>query len=329
MRADRLLSILMLLQAHGRMTARALSLELEVSERTIYRDVDALSGAGVPVYAERGPGGGVSLLDSYRTNLTGLTQDEVRALFMLSIPTPLVELGISQELKAAMRKLSAALPETRRKEEEHARQRIYLDAAWWNTREETPLHLQALRAAVWQNCRVRIVFWPEFGPFNMQVEHLLDPYGLVAKASVWYLVAGKEGRLRSYRVSRILEVQPTGEQFERPPDFDLEGSWKALCDQVEMNRSTYPVRLRVSPALLPYLLNYLGERSRGIPYQSEADADGWVTLVLPFEYPWEARTFILGWGRAVEVLEPEVLRLSVMDYAEQILKFYREKGHDE
>jgi predicted DNA-binding transcriptional regulator YafY len=110
MRADRLLSILMLLQAHGRMTARALSLELEVSERTIYRDIDALSGAGVPVYAERGPGGGVSLLDSYRTNLTGLTQDEVRALFMLSIPTPLVELGISQELKAAMRKLSAALP---------------------------------------------------------------------------------------------------------------------------------------------------------------------------------------------------------------------------
>jgi hypothetical protein len=125
------------------------------------------------------------------------------------------------------------------------------------------------------------------------------------------------------------KYRSTGEHFDRPPDFDLEGSWKALCDQVEMNRSTYPVRLRVSPALLPYLLNYLGERSRGIPYQSEPDAEGWVTLVLPFEYEWEARTFILGWGRAVEVLEPEVLRLSVMDYAEQILNFYREKGHIE
>jgi predicted DNA-binding transcriptional regulator YafY len=326
MRADRLLSILMLLQAHGRMTARVLSHELEVSERTIYRDIEALSMAGVPIYAERGPGGGVALLDSYRTNLTGLTEDEVRALFMLSIPAPLAELGISHELKAAMRKLSAALPETRRSEEERARQRIYLDAAWWHTKEETPPHLHTLHRSVWQNCRLHIVYWPEIGPFNMQVEHAIEPYGLVAKASVWYLVAAKDGQMRIFRVARILEAQPTGEHFERSPDFDLEACWKAQCDQIEENRSSYPVRLRVSPALLPYMLNSLGERNRGILSQSEPDAQGWVTVVLPFEYNWEARTFVLGWGRAVEVLEPAVLRLSVIDYAAQIIDFYQEKG---
>ncbi|HSV85554.1 MAG TPA: YafY family protein [Levilinea sp.] len=329
MRADRLLSILMLLQAHGRMTARALSLELEVSERTIYRDIEALSMAGVPVYAERGPGGGVALLDSYRTNLTGLTQDEVRALFALSIPAPLVELGLSQELKAAMRKLAAGLPETRRAEEEPARQRIYLDSAWWHNREETPPHLHTLHQAIWQNCRLHILYWPEIGPFDMRVEDTLDPYGLVAKASVWYLVAAREGRPRIYRVGRILEVEPTGEHFERPPDFDLEACWKALCEQIEENRSSYPAKLRVSPALLPYLQNYLGERCRGITAQSEPDAGGWTTVDLVFEYEWEARTFVLGWGRAVEVLEPEVLRLSVIDYAGQILAYYRERGDNQ
>jgi predicted DNA-binding transcriptional regulator YafY len=325
MRADRLLSILMLLQAHGRITARVLSQELEVSERTIYRDVEALSQAGVPVYAERGPGGGIALLDSYRTNLTGLTEDEVRALFMLSIPAPLIELGISQELKAALRKLSAALPDTRRSEEERARQRIYLDSAWWNVREETPPHLHTLHQAVWQNCRLLIKYWPEIGPFNMQVEHLLDPYGLVAKASVWYLVAAREGRPRIYRVSRILSAQPTGDHFDRPSNFNLEECWKAQCKQIEENRSSYPVTLRVSPALLPYLLNYLGERSRGITSQGAPGDKGWVTVELPFEYEWEARTFVLGWGRAVEVLEPEVLRLSVIDYAGQVLGLYQQR----
>lgn len=323
MRADRLLSILMLLQAHGRMTARALSQELEVSERTIYRDIEALSMAGVPVYAERGPGGGVMLLDSYRTDLTGLTEDELHALFMLSVPSPLAELGFSQKLKAAMRKLGAALPAAHRAEEERARQRIYLDATWWHHREQTPPHLHTLHQAVWQDCRLHIRYWPEMGPMQMQVEYVLDPYGLVAKASVWYLVACREGRLHLLRVARILDVKPTGEHFERPNDFDLEACWTQLCDQIEANRPKYPVRLRVSPALLPYLSNYLAGRSRGITVQGEPDAAGWATVDLVFEYEWEARSFVLGWGRAVEVIEPQALRLSVIDYAGQILAFYQ------
>ena len=148
MRADRLLSILLLLQARGRMTAHQLAQELEVSVRTIYRDIDALSTAGVPVYAERGPGGGCELIDSYRTSLTGLNKDEVHALFMLSIPAPLDELGVSQELKTALRKLAAALPAARRQDEERVRQRITLDWTGWNQPADPVPHLQTIQQAV-------------------------------------------------------------------------------------------------------------------------------------------------------------------------------------
>lgn len=144
MRADRLLSLLMLLQIRGRMTARELAKELEVSERTIYRDIDALSIAGVPVYGEPGPEGGYALVDSYRTNLTGLTEGEVRALFMLSIPAPLADLGVSHELRAALPKLSAALPNARRRDEERVRQRFHLDSTWWRQGEERVPHLQTI-----------------------------------------------------------------------------------------------------------------------------------------------------------------------------------------
>ena len=147
MRADRLLSILMLLQARGKMSAQALADELEVSVRTIYRDLDALSAAGVPVYAERGPGGGCLLLDSYRTTLTGLTRDEVRALFALSIPSALSELGIDDEARTALYKLSAALPASRRPDEAGSRQRVHLDPEGWSDPKAPAPHLQRIYQA--------------------------------------------------------------------------------------------------------------------------------------------------------------------------------------
>jgi predicted DNA-binding transcriptional regulator YafY len=166
MRADRLVSLLILLQTRGRMTARKLAEELEVSERTIYRDIEALSEAGVPVYAERGPGGGCALLESYRTNLTGLNDEETRALFMLStpasIPAPLVELGVSQELKSALLKLSAALPASQRQEEERARQRVHLDSVAWSRSEEPVPHLAMIHKAVWRDLRLLITFQVAF-----------------------------------------------------------------------------------------------------------------------------------------------------------------------
>ena len=200
MRADRLLSILMILQARGRVTARELAQELEVSERTIYRDIDALSAAGVPVYGEPGRDGGYALLDRYRTDLTGLTEGEVHALFMLSIPAPLADLGISQELKAALLKLSAALPEARRRDHEWMRQRVHLDSTWWNHGEEPVPPLRTIQQAVWEDRRLYLTYRPLFA---LEMEQLVDPYGLVAKAGTWHLVCSAKGRVRVHRVCAI------------------------------------------------------------------------------------------------------------------------------
>jgi predicted DNA-binding transcriptional regulator YafY len=323
MRADRLLSLLMLLQARGRLTARQLAQELEVSVRTIYRDIDALSAAGVPVYAERGPGGGCELIDEYRTNLTGLTEDEVRALFMLSVPAALDELGVSGELKAALRKLAAALPAARRRDEEMVRQRIHLDWAAWSQPDEPVPHLQAMQRAVWQDRRLQLTYRLRVGPHVEQFERTVDPYGLVAKAGVWHLVCAGDGRIRVYRVSRVLDARVTDEQFERPTDFDLAPFWERWCAGQEERRPHYPVTARVAPELVPLLPLYFGERIRdAVAQAAPPDAEGWITLTLPFERLEIARERILGFGRAVEVLEPQALRHSVIDFATQIAAFY-------
>lgn len=320
MRADRLLAILMLLQARGRVTAQRLAEQLEVSERTIYRDMDALSAAGIPVYAERGPGGGCALLDSYRTNLTGLTQDEVRALFMLSIPAPLAQLGVDSELKAALLKLSAALPATRRHDEERARQRIHLDSSGWSEASEPVPHLQTLHQAVWQERRLHLTYRLIF---DARAEWLVDPYGLVAKADAWYLVCARDGHLRVYGVSQVLDATMSVDRFERPPDFDLAGFWRAHCEAVEENRARYPVTVRVAPEFVQWLPHYFGEPIREeIAATGPPDADGWIRLSLPFGSLEEARDRILSFGRAVEVIEPQALRNSVLDYARQTVLLY-------
>src|SRR5437868_4520088 len=221
MRADRLLSLLMLLQARGRMTAHDLAEELEVSERTIYRDVEALGIAGVPVVAERGPGGGCALLDGYRTNLTGLTEAELRALFLSTVSGPLADLGLKEAVNAAMLKLSAALPQVRLHDVDHMRQRVHLDpAAWFQPEEPTP-YLNAIQDAVWHDQRLDITYRRVDGRRSKQC---VEPYGLVAKASTWYFVgpvvenpriygvshikpARKE--MRTYRVSRVLSAEST------------------------------------------------------------------------------------------------------------------------
>jgi predicted DNA-binding transcriptional regulator YafY len=322
MRADRLLSLLMLLQARGRMTAHKLAEELEVSERTIYRDIDALSVAGVPVYGERGPEGGFALLDSYRTNLTGLTADEVRALFMLSIPAPLAELGVSQELKSALLKLSAALPTTRRHDEERVRQRFHLDSTWWFQGEEPAPHLQTIHQAVWQDCRLYITYRMQFGT-PVEIERLVDPYGLVAKAGVWYFVCASKGQIRVHRVSRVLDARLSDESFERPAGFDLVAFWEEWCSEFEESRPYYPVTVRVAPDLVPLLPQYFGDQVRAaIAQAGPPDAEGWIALELPFETLVAARVRILGFGRAIEVLEPEPLRKSVLDFAAQIVDLY-------
>jgi predicted DNA-binding transcriptional regulator YafY len=320
MRADRLLSLMLLLQTHGQMSARDLADELEVSERTIYRDITALSASGVPVYASRGPGGGVRLIEEYRTTLTGLTPDEMRALFMLSIPAPLTQLGLGEKFKGALLKLSASLPERHRAAEALTRQRIHLDSSWWFQSEQQVPCLQTLQQALWQDRRLRIKVRWEF--FNTEFEQDAEPYGLVAKANIWYLVYGCGGTPKVTRVSQIVEAQLMSEGFTRPLEFQLEAFWEAWCREYE-SQPPFSARVRVAPEALPMLAEYVGERARGGLSQRPApDQDGWVTLDLPFESFVVARSHLLGLGRAVEILEPETLRRSLIDFAEQIVGFY-------
>jgi predicted DNA-binding transcriptional regulator YafY len=309
----------MILQTRGKVTAQDLAEELEVSERTIYRDMVALSTAGVPTYTERGPGGGCSLLDSYRTTLTGLNEDEVQALFTLSVPTPLAELGLSQELKAALLKLSASLPSARRRDEERVRQRVHLDWEGWFQQDEPVPHLQTIQRAVWQDRMLWIVYDL---PFDTRVERVVEPFALVAKASTWHLVYHRDGHLRVLRASQILEVSILKEGFSRPDDFNLVEFCNNWCEGYEGNRPTLPVRLRFAPDLVPYLPRLFGNPLQEAIDKAVPDEAGWITLTVQFETFESARGPILGLGSAVEVLEPLALRLSVLDHAQQVVDMY-------
>ncbi len=323
-RADRLLSILMLLQTRGKISAEQLAEELEVSTRTIYRDITALSSSGVPVYCERGPGGGISLVEEYRTTLTGLNPAEARALFMLSIPEPLRQLGVGEELQAAMRKLSAALPDSRRREEIQARQRIHLDSTWWFQVDSDLSCLPVLQQAVWSDHLLRMTYRTFF---DRMVELTVKPYGLVAKANLWHLVFARGEDVRVVRVSRVVSAEIQPQIFNRPADFDLVRFWKSWCREYEAP-PPFIAQVKVSPgtlAALPYLLE---ARSRPVNASQEPDAQGWVTLDLRFESLPTARTHLLGMGRGVEVLQPEALRRSLIDYAQQISAFYGEHSQE-
>jgi predicted DNA-binding transcriptional regulator YafY len=320
MRADRLLSLLMLLQSRGRTTATDLAEELEVSVRTIYRDLDALSAAGVPVYAERGPGGGCALMDDYRTTLTGLKQDEVRALFVLSIAAPLAELGVGNALKAALLKLTAALPASQRGDELRARQRFHLDAAGWSEPAEPAPHLRTLHQAVWQDRILHLIYRL---PFDTRARWQVEPYGLVAKASTWHLVCRRAGHMRALRASRVVDARLSDDTFARSQDFDLAAFWRDWCALVEENRASYPATVRVAPQLLPWLPRYFGAQVHDeIARAGVPDPEGWLTLTLPFESLEEARDHLLAFGGAVEVLAPRALRASVADYAAQTVARY-------
>lgn len=315
-RADRLLILLLLLQTRGRVTAQALAKRLEVSERTIYRDLQALSLAGVPVYAERGPGGGWQLLEDYRTNLTRLTEAEVNTLFMSGIAGPIADLGLGKAGEDALLKLLAALPSMYRRKAEQARERIYLDAAGWFHREEEVPYLQIVQEAVWQDRRLRL----SYPRSDCDVaERVVDPYGLVAKASVWYLVAASAGEMRVFRVSRIHAAEVMEETFRRPTDFDLRAFWAQWCMEFETSLYRYPVKLRVAPGAVPELTHVFGDWVQTLIKQAASpDDEGWITLSLMFEGLPQARARLFALGSMVEVLEPVELRKSMVDLATQI-----------
>src|SRR5690242_6805510 len=251
MRADRLLSVLLLLQVHRRLTARELASRLEVSERTIHRDMEALSAAGFPVFAERGAGGGWMLVEGYRTNLTGLNKDEIQALFLTKPLRVLADLGLEKDSNAALVKLSAALPASHRDSAEHARQRIHVDVSGWHRSNESIDSLPTLQEAIWRERKVRFKYLR--GGECEAVERFADPLGLVAKGSVWYLVASVESHIRSYRVSRVSEAQITDQRCVRPENFDLRAFWEHSSETFKANLPNYLAILRVAPEVFPRL----------------------------------------------------------------------------
>ncbi|MFI5272695.1 MAG: helix-turn-helix transcriptional regulator [Ktedonobacterales bacterium] len=320
MRADRLLSILLLLQVHRRLTARELARRLEVSERTIHRDMGALGSAGVPVLAERGSGGGWSLIESYRTNLTGLNGAEIQALFATQPPRVLADLGLGKASEAALIRLLAALPAISRRGAEEARQRVHVDTAGWRQEAEPAPCLPLVQEALWHDRRLRITYRRgESG-----VERTVDPLGLVAKGNAWYLVAAVDGEPRTYRVSRIMGASVLEEPAERPAGFDLAQFWQRSSTSFTANLPRYCATVRMAPQAHEHL-GSTGIHLR-IVREDAPDADGWTTFALEFETERQATAFALAFDDQIEALDPPELRARVMRSAERALALYLERG---
>jgi predicted DNA-binding transcriptional regulator YafY len=320
MRADRLLSILLLLQVHRRQTARELARRLEVSDRTIHRDMEALSAAGFPVFAERGSGGGWMLVEGYKTNLTGLNKDEIQALFLTKPLRLLADLGLDKASDAAMIKLSAALPSTYRDNAEHARQRIHIDITGWNRSDERVRLLPVLQQAVWQERKLKFIYERAGG--CDPVERLAGPLGLVAKGSVWYLVAVVDGDTRSYRVSRVLSAELTDEPCVRPKGFDLAEYWEQSAVNFKANLPRYQATVRAHPDVFPRM-SFAGRFAR-VEHADPPDSDGWIRVAMRFDVEEMAVEYALGFGSKMEVLEPDSLRKKVITAAKSVIAFYTE-----
>ncbi|WP_411085481.1 helix-turn-helix transcriptional regulator [Streptomyces sp. 061-3] len=323
MRAARLIKMVLLLQSRPAMTAAELARELEVSERTITRDAQALSEAGVPVYADRGRAGGYRLVGGYRTRLTGLARNEAEALFLSGLPSALREMGLEDAASAARLKVSAALLPSLRDASDTAAQRFHLDAPGWYQEPVTPELLPAVAEAVWDDRMVKARY-RRGGP-GSEVERELAPYGLVLKAGVWYVCARAGTDFRVYRIDRFAAVAVTDERFVRHEDFDLPGFWDERAAQFARSILRTEVTVRVSEAgvgRLPHLV----DRSAALDALDAAgppDADGWRTVVLPVESLDVAYSQLLALGPELEVLEPAALRTRFGAAAERLSDLYR------
>lgn len=319
MRASRLLAILMLLQTRGRMTAQALAAAFEVSVRTIYRDIDHLSTAGVPIYADRGPNGGFELLDGYSTRLTGLTAPEAETLFLAGLPGPAAELGLSDVLATAQLKLTAALPAAARATATRVAARFHLDPVGWFRSADDARFLPTIATAVWNETSMDV----RYQRYATTVSRRLQPLGLVLKGGVWYVVACVAEQIRTYRVANIVALTVTEEHFQRPKDFDLVRFWTAASRAYEVGLYRGKAVLRVSPRgmrRVDLLGSAIAQAARETA--SAPDADGWVSVVIPIESVDQAAADLIRLGTDAEVLQPLELRHRIAQTARSLIQLY-------
>ncbi|TDW91418.1 YafY family protein [Kribbella sp. VKM Ac-2566] len=319
MRAERLLRLLLHLQTRGQSTVAQLSAALDVSPRTIQRDLDPLSLAGVPVYSIRGRAGGWTLLPDYRSRLTGLTPSEVMSVFVGATAHVLADLGLDASSELAVTKLIASLPEGTRREAEYARQRLLIDHAGWDDRRETPRWLDLCRQALWEERRLEITYGettagdrtgPDSDDGRRRGPFAISPLGLVAKARTWYLVAARtDGRLRTYRLSRLTSAELTNDVFTRPADFDLAAYWAQSQREFQASRPSYPIVLKVR--------DHAVRRFRPTAPMLPAD-DNWWIIHTDLENRYEAQAAVLAQAGAAQVIAPPELITLVHDAAQQI-----------
>lgn len=322
MRASRLLTIMMLLQTRGRMSAEALSEELEVSVRTVYRDIDQLSAAGVPVYADVGRNGGFALLDGWRTRLTGLTPAEAQAIFLAGLPGPARELGLGDNMQQAELKLLAALPPDWQAEAKRMSSRFHLDPGGWFQPGYMHQHLKAVADAVWSETRLSI----RYESWTRTTDREIEPLGLVLKGGIWYVVAQTEpDKFRTFRLSGIVALLVLDDHFQRPRDFDLSAYWAETVVQFEKDIYVGTARVRASELGR----RRLKEISQTVKDAVDAapiapDGEGWAELTIPVEEIGWATRELRRVGSELVVLEPPELRARIAEEARKMAALYAE-----
>ncbi|MGW5053439.1 helix-turn-helix transcriptional regulator [Actinokineospora sp. NPDC004072] len=309
MRADRLVAALLFMQARGRVTAAELAAELEVSVATARRDLEALSAAGIPVYPQPGRGGGWALVGGARTDLTGLSAAEAQALFLLLGPS-----AVGTEAAAALRKLLRALPAPFRADAEAAASATMTDPAGWGERpKDRPELVALLQSAVVRRQRVRLSYANRAGA---RTQRMVDPWGLVDKDEVWYLVAGTDGGRRTFRLDRVVAAEPTDEPFTRPAGFDLAQAWEEVVGEVEQRRSQTWATLRADPRHHRVLRSHFGRHC-----EVEGDL---VRVGAPTAL--DIARQLAGWGSMVEVLEPAAVQAELARIGRELVERYGSAG---
>lgn len=323
MRADRLLEMMLRLQTQGKMTATALATALGVSRRTILRDVEALSLAGIPIYAEGGHGGGIALDEGYRTSLTGLNETEIRSLFVGNYSRHLQDLGFGEATESARLKLMASVPPIHQAAVEHIRQRILIDPDWWFYDHQLPFWEDMLRAVYGDWC-IQGLYENHHGE---RAARVLEPYGIVAKSSIWYLVArphveADNAEFRTFRLSRFHTVEVLSTRFERRPDFDLSTYWQQQVQAFPKSLAEFHCTLQIRPSHLNFIRWLAPGRYQVTPNQTNHHSDEWLTLDLQFETIDLAKMLVFGLGDGVKVLSPSELQESVIQTAQTILQTF-------